>query len=68
MAEGRDLKIANFGRNLKLKRLENNIRGLFIKTRVKTKMKKLLHNNIFRYSLFVVTLRRHIKNFRKRKY
>jgi hypothetical protein len=66
--EGRKLKIGNFASNLKLKRLENNIRGVFIKNRIKLKMKELASNQFFRYSLLHKVFKRHVKRFRQRKY
>lgn len=68
IGEARDVKIANFASHLKLQRLENNLRGLFIKNRIKFKMRKMFQNQIFRYSLMTVVFRKYVKKFRERKF
>ena len=56
--EGREAKISNFARHLKLERLEKNIRGVFIRNRVKLQMKKLQKNQMFRF--FPIRNRKHL--------
>ena len=63
--EGRQLKIDDFSHSLKLKRLESNIRGVFVKNRIKIKMKKMLKDQLFRYTLLVISFKRYVKSFRE---
>jgi hypothetical protein len=67
IAEGREVKIATFARYLKLERLEKKIRGLFIRTRVKFNMRKLHHNQVFRFFLLTMTFQQYVKRFRLKK-
>jgi len=67
-SEGREAKISNFARHLKLERLEKNIRGVFIRNRVKLQMKKLKKNQMFRFFLLTMTFQQYVKHFRLKKY
>lgn len=63
----RETKIANFAQYLKLERLEKRIRGLFIRTRVHFNMRRLHHNQIFRFFLLTMTFQQYVKRYRLRK-
>lgn len=52
---------------MKLERIEKKIRGLFIRTRVKLNMRKLHHNQVFRFFLLTMTFQQYVKRFRLRK-
>lgn len=68
LGEGRNVKIDNFARKLKVDRLERNIRGLFVKTRIRFSFQKLQTIDIAKANKLVMVFRNYVQRFRKRRF
>jgi hypothetical protein len=61
--EARNIKIEQFAKNLHLSRIEKNLRRVFIKSRVNSRLKKLKFST---YALLCHTFKQYIKRRRER--
>ena len=65
--EARRLKIEQFARNLKLSRIEKNIRKIFIMTRIKQRMKKMSKLHFSTYAKLCFYFKKYVEKKRKEK-
>ena len=65
--EARRLKIEQFARNLKLSRIEKNIRKVFIATRIKQRIKKMSKLKFLTYAKLCYYFKKYVERKRREK-
>ena len=58
--------IHNFVRHLKFERVERNIRGMFLRTRIRLRLRSIQAKSLGRFFMLVVHFRRYVKRFREK--